>query len=100
MESILSNSGSWLTFLGSVGLLLIGHVARKYVIPFLRVGKRQRYAQYIAIIADEITDELRSKYPEKEWLKHLDEAVDRLAAICEISPEIARRAINASVSRK
>lgn len=47
----------------------------------------------------EITDDLKMKYPEKEWLKHLDEAVDSLISICNISSEIANRAINASASR-
>ena len=86
--------------LGSVGLILVGHVAKKYVIPFLSLGKRHRYAQYIAMIADEVTDELRKKYPEKDWMRHLDEAVDRLIAICEIEPDIARRAINAAAARR
>lgn len=100
MESFLLQTGSWLGLLGSIGLLLVGHMAKKYVIPFLKIGKRQQYAQFIAIIADEITDDLKNKYPDKVWLKHLDEAVDSLIAICSVSPEIARRAINASVARK
>jgi hypothetical protein len=83
-----------------VGLLLAGHLARKYVIPFLQIGKRQRYAQFIAEIADEVTDDLRNRYPQKSWLKHLDEAIEALASICGVSSEIARRAINAAVSRK
>ncbi len=100
MESLLLDSGSWLGILGSVGLLLIGHVAKKYIIPFLAVGKRKQYAGFIATIANEVTDDLRSRYPENEWLQHLDEAVDALIEICGITEEIARRAINASVARK
>jgi hypothetical protein len=100
MESIFGNSGSIFNLLGSIGILLVGHLANKYVIPFLKIGKRKQYAQYIAAIANEVTDDLQSKYPEKEWLKHLDEAVDSLISICDISPEIARRAINAVVGRK
>ena len=100
MESIFFNPGSWLGFLGSVGLALTAHIARKYIIPFLKIGKRQRYAGYIATIADEITDDLRTRHPNKQWLQHMDEAVDRLIDICGISPEIARRAIRASAARK
>ena len=100
MEAFLLNPGSWLGVMGSVGLILAGHLAKKYVIPFLTAGKRQQYAKYIAMIADDVTDDLKRKYPEKEWLRHLDEAIDTLIAICEIAPEVARRAINASVSRK
>ena len=99
MESLFSEPTSWLGFLGSAALLLAAGVTKKYVIPFLRVGKRQKYARYIAMIADELTDDLRNTYPDKEWVQHLDEVVDRLAAICGVSPEIARRAINASVGR-
>jgi hypothetical protein len=100
MECSIFQPDSWLGVLGSIGLIMAGHVIKKYVIPFLSAGKRQQYAKYIAMIADEVTDDLRRKYPEKEWLRHLDEAIDRLIAICGISPEVARRAINASVSRK
>ena len=100
MDNFLLGGNSWLGLLGSVGLLLASHVAKKYVIPYLSVGKREQYARYIAIIADEVTDDLKSKYPDDQWLKHLDEAIDALIAICEISPEVAKRAINASVTRK
>ncbi len=100
LDTILNNSGSWFGLLGSIGLLVAGRIATKYIIPFLKVGKRQSYARYIAIMADEITDDLRQKYPQKEWLRHLDEAIDLLAEICGISPEVARRAINASAARK
>jgi hypothetical protein len=100
VEAFSLDPGSWLGLLGSVGLLLVGHVAKKYIIPFLSVGNRKQYATYIATIADEVTDDLRSKYPDKEWLQHLDEAIDALISICGISEDIARRAINASVARK
>lgn len=100
MESLFSEPSSWLSMLGSVGMLLIGHVANKYVIPFLKIGKRKQYAQYVATIADEITDDLKNKHPEKDWLKYLDTAVDTLISICDVSPEVAKRAISASLSRK
>ena len=85
--------------LGSLALLLAGHIATKYIIPFLKVGKRQRLAELIAMIADEITDELRAKY-DKDWAKHLDQAVDKIIMILGVEPEVARRAINAAAARK
>ncbi len=100
MDSIFGNPGSFLSVLGSMALLAAGWLANKYVIPFLQVGKRQRYAQFVAIIADEITDDLKNKYPDKEWLDYLDEAIDQLIAICGVSPEVARRAIKAAAARK
>ncbi len=99
MGAIVTDPMSWLGVLGSVGVLLAGNAIRKYVLPFLRVGKRHKYAQYIGMIADEVTDDLRALYPEKEWLKHLDDAVDRLIEICGVSTDIARRAVNAAVGR-
>ena len=100
MELLLGNPTSLLGILGTVGLTLAGYLARKYVIPFLQVGKRQKYAQYIAAIADELTDELRVKYPGSDWLVHLDEAVDTLIEICGVTQEIARRALQAAAARK
>jgi len=99
MEPILAGNGSWLGLVGSVGLLLVSHVANKYVIPFLKVGKRDKYARYIAVIADEVTSDIRARYPGEEWLEHLDEAVEALIRICGISEETARRAIHASADR-
>ena len=99
MDLQFSQAGTWLGLLGSIGLTLATYLANRYIIPFLSIGKRQRYAQYIAAIADELTDGLRGKYPESEWLAHLDEAVDGLIAICNITPEIARRAIQAAAAR-
>jgi hypothetical protein len=78
---------------------MLGFVAKKYLLPFLTVGRRQRYAEYIAKIADEIISDLRTRYPDQEWLKHLDEAVELLVEITEISPEVGRRAIRAAVQR-
>ncbi len=99
MESILFQPTSWFSVLGSLAVLLAGHIATKYVIPFLSVGKRQRYAELIAMLADEITDELQGKYA-KDWTKYLDQAVDKLIMILGIDQEIARRAINAAAARK
>lgn len=100
MDSISMQGNTWLGLLGSVGLLLASYLAKRYVIPFLQVGKRQQFAQYIAVIADEVLDELRLKYPDRQWLTHLDEAIKKLAEICGISSEIAERAIRASAARK
>lgn len=91
---------SWLGILGTVGLLLVSYVAKKYVIPFLQIGKRQKYAEYIAVIADDVVSELQHKYPDKTWLQHLDEAIATLAQICSVEPDIAERAVKASAARQ
>ena len=96
----LTQPTSWLGMLGSIGMLFVGHLANKYIIPYLQIGKRKQYAQFIAVIADEATDDLKNKYPEKEWLRHLDEAVDVIISICEVAPDVAQRAAQAAASRK
>jgi hypothetical protein len=100
MESVLASSDSWLGLTAAVAMLAVGYLARKYLIPFLAVGHRQQYARFIAAIADEVTDELRAKYPDREWLRHLDEAVDQLIAICGVGEEVAGRAVRAASARK
>jgi hypothetical protein len=94
------NGDSWLGLFGSLGIVLVSYVAKKYVIPFLQVGKRQKYAEYISLIADDIISELRLKYPEQNWLEHLDEAVETLAQICGVTPDVAKRAVRASAGRQ
>jgi hypothetical protein len=85
---------------GAVSLTLIMWFAKKYLVPYLKVEKRRRFAEYIAVIADDITDELIRKYPDKDWIKKIDEAVDKLIEICGIDTEVARRAISAALARK
>jgi hypothetical protein len=94
------SADSWLGILGSVGLMLVSYVAKKYVIPFLQIGKRQKYAEYITTIADEVISELQHKYPDKAWLQHLDEAITTLAQICGVDTDIAERAVKASAARQ
>lgn len=100
MEAFLGGAGSWLGLVGTIGLSLAGYLANKFIIPFLRVGNRQKMAQYISIIADDLIDELRHKHPNRKWLEYLDEALEKLVQICEIPHEVARRAIQAAASRK
>ncbi len=86
--------------LGSLLATVATWAATRYVIPWLHIGKRQRHAELIATLADEITDDLRLRYPDKQWLGRLDEAVDTLAALLGIDTTIARRAVQAAAARK
>ena len=97
---ITMETGSWLGLLGSLGLMLATYLAKTYLIPFLQVGKRPKFAEFVAIIADEVIDELRLKYPDRAWLDHLEEAIKKLSEICGIAPDIAERAVRASAARK
>ncbi|RKX21920.1 MAG: hypothetical protein DRP35_03195 [Candidatus Zixiibacteriota bacterium] len=99
-DTIFTGASSWFSLIGSAALLLGSFLTKKYIIPFLSVGKRKQFAQYIALIADEVTDDLRKKYPQNSWLKHLDEAIDVLVDITGVAHDIASRAVNAAVNRK
>lgn len=99
MIDLLTDTSFW-GVVASLVLMIITALAKAYLVPFLKVGKRERYARYIAIIADELTDDLRARYPEKEWLRHLDEAIDGLIDVCGISTEVAQRAVRAAAARK
>lgn len=99
-EFLINNVVSLVGGFGAIFLALVVWFAKKYLVPFLQVEKRRRYARYIAAIADEVTDELVLKYPNKTWIKNIDEAVDKIISICNIDTEIASRAVSAALSRK
>ncbi len=86
--------------LSAIIMIVTTWAAKKYLVPFLKVEGRRRYAAYIAAIADEVTDELRLKYPDKAWAVYIDEAVDKIIKICDINPDTARRAASASIARR
>jgi len=100
LETIFTSVVGWTGMIGSIILLLVSHLCKKYLIPYLVIAKRREYARWIAAIADEVTDDLRARYPDNEWLGHLDNAIDRIIEICDIGPDIARRAAQAAVTRK
>jgi hypothetical protein len=76
------------------------YLVRKYVMPLLKVERNRRYAEWIAKIADEVTDDLVGRYPERDWARMLDELVDGVIRICGVSPETAKRAAGAAVGRR
>ena len=85
---------------GALFMAILAYLAKTYLVPFLELEHRRRYAVYIATMADEITDDLVRRYPDKEWLKYLDEAVDKIIDVCNIDREIAERAASAALARK
>ena len=80
--------------------VIIAYLTKRYLVPILKIEKHRRYARWIAAIADELTDDLRTRYPENEWIKKLDEAIDRIIEICDVDYAVASRAIKAAASRK
>jgi len=103
--TIFSAFGSWVTnntlqASGAILLLLLGLVAKHYLIPYLNTELKKKMAEYVLLIADEVTDQLVAKYPKNEVLKWLDQAVDKIMEITGVSREVATRAAQAALSRK
>ncbi len=86
--------------LGAILLLLLGWVVKKYLIPYFNTELKKKMAEYILLIADEVTDELVAKYPKNELLRWLDQAVDKIMEITGVSEEVATRAVQAALARK
>jgi hypothetical protein len=84
---------------GIVGIVA-AFLAKAYLVPFLKIEKNRRYAEWIARIADDLTDDLKHRYPEEEWAQRLDELVDKIMEVCSISEETARRALAAATAWK
>ncbi len=103
--SIFTALGDWITTntfhaLSAVLLLFLGWAVKKYLIPFLDTELKKKTAEYVLLIADEVTDQLVAKYPQNELLKWLDQAVDRIMEITGVSKEVATRAAQAALARK
>jgi len=57
-------------------------------------------AEYVLLIADEVTDQLVAKYPQNELVRWLDVAVDKIMEITGVSKDVATRAAQAALARK
>jgi hypothetical protein len=103
--SIFSAVGDWFTAntfhaMGAMILLILGWMVKKYLIPFLDTELKKRMAEYVLLIADEVTDQLAAKYPRNELIKWLDQAVDKIMEITGVSRNVATRAAQAALARK
>jgi hypothetical protein len=103
--TIFFSVGNWVTSntfqaLGAILILLLGWGVKKYLIPFLDTELKKKMAEYVLLIADEVTDQLVAKYPQNELLKWLDQAVDQIMEITGVSKEVATRAVQAALARK
>lgn len=103
--NIFSSLGDWITAntfgaLGAILLLLLGWAVKKYLIPFLDTELKKKLAEYVLLIADEVTDQLVARYPKNELLKWIDQAVDKIMEITGVSQEVATRAAEAALARK
>lgn len=88
-----------LAALGGFLMLYLGYVIKKEIIPLLKIKRNRELAGYILVIADDITDYFRLKFPSAHWSVWLDRAVDKIIEITGVEREIAGRAVRASVRR-
>jgi hypothetical protein len=86
--------------LGAVLMIYIGIIAKKYLVPLLQAKENREVAEHILIIADDVTDYFRLKFPSAHWSVWLDRAVDRIIEVTGVGRDVADRAARASVARK
>ncbi|EQB63807.1 MAG: hypothetical protein RBG1_1C00001G1386 [candidate division Zixibacteria bacterium RBG-1] len=86
--------------LGSLGLLLLGWVVQKYLVPYLSTDKKKKLAEHILLIADDVTDYFVLKYPTSNWTEWIDQAVEQIIQITGVDREVAVRAAKAAIARK
>ncbi|TET68772.1 MAG: hypothetical protein E3J45_02735 [Candidatus Zixiibacteriota bacterium] len=91
---------SLMEIIGLVSLTVLAWLSKKFLVPTLKSNTNKNVAEHLLIIADDVTDYLSMKYPDKPWLEWLDVAVDEIAKITGVSDETARRAAQAAMRRK
>lgn len=89
-----------LAALGAILMIYIGMLVKKHLVPLLLVQKNREVAEYILVIADDVTDYFRLKFPTAHWSVWLDRAVDRIIEITGVGRETADRVARAAVARK
>ena len=80
--------------------MLLGWGVKRYLIPFLDTELKRKLAEYVLLIADDVTDQLVAKHPKNELLKWMDSAVDKIMQVTGVSKEVATRAAQAALARK
>jgi hypothetical protein len=88
-----------LAALGTILMIYLGYIIRKEIAPLLKIKRNRELAGYILVIADDVTDYFRLKFPSAHWSVWLDRAVDKIIEITGVGRETAGRAVRASVQR-
>ena len=89
-----------LAAIGAVLMFYIGYIIKKEILPLLKIKRNREMASHILVIADDVTDYFRLKFPNAHWSVWLDKAVDRIIDITGVGRDVAGRAARASVARK
>ena len=86
--------------LGALFMIWLGIFIKKEIVPLLQIKQNREVAEYILVIADDITDYFRLKFPNAHWSVWLDKAVDRIIEITGVGKDVADRAVKAAIARK
>jgi hypothetical protein len=89
-----------MTAVSALLLLIVAWATKKYLVPLVNTGLKKKMAEYVLLIADEVTDQLAAKHPKNEMLEWLDQAVDKIMEITGVSRDVATRAAQAALGRK
>lgn len=89
-----------LAAVGTILMIYLGYLIKKEIIPFLKLKRNREIAGYILVIADDVTDYFRLKFPSAHWSVWLDRAVDKIIEITGVGRNAAERAARAAVARK
>ena len=81
-------------------MIYIGVLAKKYLVPLLTVQRNREVAEYVLVIADDVTDYFRLKFPSAHWSVWLDRSVDRIIEITGVGRDTADRVARAALARK
>jgi len=85
---------------GSLLMILLGYVVKQELLPLLKARRNMEIARHVFLIADDVTDYFRLKFPSAHWSVWLDRAVDRVMEITGTGKSAANRAVQASLARK
>ena len=89
-----------LAAVGAILMIYIGIMAKKYLVPLLAIQRNREVAEYVLIIADDVTDYFVMKYPNAHWSVWLDRAIDRIIEITGVGRDTAERVAKAAMARK
>ncbi len=89
-----------LAAVGTILMIYLGYLIKKEIIPFLKAKRNREIASHILVIADDVTDYFRLKFPSAHWSVWLDRAVDKIIEITGVGRNAAERAAKAAMVRK
>lgn len=80
-------------------VIIIGIAIKQTVMPPLMARRKLDRAMFVQIIAEDVIDFFRLKFPSAHWSVWLDRAVDRIIEIADVERDTADRAAKAAYVR-